>query len=452
MNAPKSPRDFFFNVDYFKYLAILREQKWFILVFCISAISTSIALTYIYSEKYQAAAMIFYRPVESSILRQKSSEAFGAPVPTPSFKVIGQTLRDIVASENILRPVVEELHLDRTEDVYHPVWYQRWYQGAKDFIKEYSSKLMMILRYGRIIEEDPVSKAIIGLRETIEISATKESYVFVLSVKDKYPQRAAMIVDIVGNTLVEWLKSQDKDPATERYKILGEQMAIKEKDMKSLHRERESLLSKAGIVSVRDETDKGVKNIYEMELESERLSSLMQEKRKKIEKYIDEESKRGKAYVNPSDLKRMQSEKLFDEIELDGLAGKQSVLKGSIAAKKGQLQKLTSVQQKLDDLDIRVEAETRDYQHLKDMYLESFERIATVKSVALVMHRAAVPGKPVSPIKLYHVGLTAVLSLIFSTGLIYVLAYFNIRIFFTSKGVRARSDNMGKSDTEQSNG
>lgn len=49
------------------------------------------------------------------------------------------------------------------------------------------------------------------------------------------------------------------------------------------------------------------------------------------------------------------------------------------------------------------------------------------------MTPAMVPAKPVQPIKIYHVGLTLALSLALSIGLVYVFAYFNIRVFFASR-------------------
>ena len=99
------------GMEFSRYLAIIKRHWSFILVFTLASVVSALALTFALSERYMAGAAIFYHPTEMSILRQKETEAFGAPVPMAPFKVIGQTLRDALKSEAILRQVVEELGL-----------------------------------------------------------------------------------------------------------------------------------------------------------------------------------------------------------------------------------------------------------------------------------------------------------------------------------------------------
>ena len=60
-------------------LSVLLKQKTFILMFCLSAILTSLALTYIVSDKYESATTISFRPQEVIRLKAQESQAFGAP-------------------------------------------------------------------------------------------------------------------------------------------------------------------------------------------------------------------------------------------------------------------------------------------------------------------------------------------------------------------------------------
>ena len=303
---------------------------------------------------------------------------------------------------------------------------------------------MMILKYGRVIEEDRTVKTIVGLRKYLEISATKESYIFVLQVKDKYPGRAAAIVDVAGETIVEWLKSQDHEPAEKMYHQLEAQTLEKERELKTLRGDREKLLKSRNVISVQEEADKGVKMLYDLEQEAERFAALSEEKKKKIAQFGAESRLKRRVLVNPGDMKRMQSEKIFEEIDLEGLTARLSSTRKSIAELKNKLQGLNAAQSSIEALDLRIDSVTRDYQQLKDMNLESYERLNSVESEARVMHKATVPARPSQPIKIYHVGLTAGLSLLFSSGLVYMLAFFNVRIFFSSSGMRARSSPAGK--------
>ncbi len=439
MSERRDPFKFLFNIDFRKYVTILAQQKSFVLIFCLSACLCSLALTYVFSEKYETGVAIFYRPIETSLLRQKDIETFGAPAPTPQFKIIFQTLQDILRSEVILKPVVNELGLDKKEvTIYDPLWYKRWYQQTKNFAKEQLSNLKLILKYGRIIKEEPLVSTIEGLRKRIMIMAAKDSYVYLLVIKDKDPERAAAIVDTAGRILVNWLKEQDKNPAEDKYRQLKEQLNEKEKEIEKLRADLEELLVQNKVVSVQEETTKGVNSLYELELEVIRLKAQIEEKRKEITELRLATEKKSKSYVHPEDIKKMESEILFKEIELESLLKRDEFISSSIKDLKARLDQLPSLDRKIKNLNMRIEASMREYNHVNDFYVEALGQATTVQSEIRVLHNAIVPTKPVQPIKAYHVGLTAFLSLFLSVGLVYVFAFFNIRIFFTSKGVRGR--------------
>jgi len=434
----RNPYKFLFDIDFRKYYEILVKQKGFIFVFCLSSVLSSLGLTYVFSEKYIAATNIYYRPLERSLLRQKDIEAFGAPVPSAPFNVIIQSLQDIIRSETILRPVVETLDLDKTVKVEYSTWYKRWYHNSKDFVKEQLSNLSSLLKYGRIIEEDATFGAIKGFRKSIFIKTTKDSYVYVLGVKDKYPERAAIIVDTVGRYLVDWLKEQDQNPAQQKCIQLNKQLQEMEKKINELRKEREELLMQGDFIAIAEERAEGVRSIYAMEQEAIRVKAQIEEKRKKVSELNRELQKKSATYVNPDDVKKMESDRLFTQIELEGLLAKIDFQQSSIMQLRTKLQKLPSLQKKADNLDMQINAATRIHLHLTDLHIEALSKANSAESEIKVLHQAVVPRIPVQPIKIYHVGLTAVLSLFFSTGLIYVLAFFNIRTFFSSKGLKGR--------------
>ncbi len=439
MSEQRDPFKYLFNIDFRKYVTILMQQKSFVLVFCLSACLCSLALTYVFSEKYETGVPIFYRPLETSLLRQKDTETFGAPAPTPPFKVIIQTLQDILRSEVILKPVVNELGLDKEEvTVYDSLWYKRWFQQTKDFAKEQLSNLRSILKHGRVIEEEPLVRAIKGLRKGLKLKATKDSYIYYLVIKDKYPERAATIVDTAGQILVNWLKDQEKNPAEDKYRQLREQLNEKEIEIEKLRTELEALLVQNKVVSVPEETTKGVNSLYELELEIIRLKAQIEEKRKEVTELRLAAEKKSKSYIHPEDIKKMESEILFKEIDLESLLKRSEFITTSIKDLKARLDKLPSLDRKIKNLNMRIEACTREYNHLNDFYVEALGQATTTQSEIRVLHNAVVPSKPVQPIKAYHVGLTAFLSLFLSVGLVYVFAFFNIRIFFKSMGVKGR--------------
>ncbi|MGH8526074.1 MAG: hypothetical protein ACREXY_18290, partial [Gammaproteobacteria bacterium] len=75
-----------------------------------------------------------------------------------------------------------------------------------------------------------------------------------------------------------------------------------------------------------------------------------------------------------------------------------------------------------------LEAAKRDYTILSGSLQETVIRQSTAQS-ELRTHKARVPELPRSPIKIYHVGLAALLAAIVSIGLAYVFSYFEIKFF-----------------------
>lgn len=430
------------GVDIQKYLDVLAKQKAFILVFVLSAILSSLSLTYITSKKYEAATTIFYRPIEMSMLRAREIESFGAPVPTPPFKVIMQTLRDAVKNESVLRPVVGELELDKSIKAEYSSWYKRWFYETKDFVRSRISDLWQLLKYGWLIEEDSTVEAITTLRKNIDIVATRDSYIYVLKVKDKHPERAARIVDAAGQRLIEWLKSEQQSASYKRLQELQKQLVDQENEIRALRAEREDLLNENNLVSIAEETTKGVANLYEMELENVRISAQIEKKQEEVAEYEEKIQAGSKVAVRSEDFKTMVSNKLFGEIDMKGLIAQKDFLKSSIRDQKSRLQQLPVLQSKLDDLEMKISAATREHQHFKDFYTEVFTDVTTSPGETRVLHGAIGSLRPVQPIKVYHVGLTAFLGLMLSIGLVYVLDFLNIRVFFSGrdgKGISGKS-------------
>lgn len=94
-------------------------------------------------------------------------------------------------------------------------------------IKEYGGYAWMLLKYGRIIKENVTAAAVEELRNNIKVK-NRDSYVFHLYVRDKYPERAALITDRLGKILANWLLEFDRQPGRMRQEQL--QTLLEEKN------------------------------------------------------------------------------------------------------------------------------------------------------------------------------------------------------------------------------
>jgi len=413
------------GTDFQKFIKTLAKRKGFIIVFFLSATLFSLGLTYFVSEKFLAAITIFYRPVEASLLRLRETESFGAPVPSAPFKVISQTLRDAVRNEAVLRPVVEKLNLNQKIEVEYTIWYEHWYHYTKSCIKNRLLEAWQLLKHGRLIEEEPKIAAIKRLRKNIDIVTTRDSYIHILKVKDKYPTRAAKIADLAGQEMVEWLNKQQQGSAEERAHQLEPRVKNKENEIAGMRELRKSILEENGLVSILEETTKALINLYQLELDKLRISAQIEKEETQVAAYQEAAPEESSTYIQSEDIKSLRSQKLFGEIELKGLKAERKFMEDSITDLKDRLAKLPSLQKRLDMLDMNIASAMREHEHLKDLHTEASAQIQATQSETRVLHTAVVPSAPVQPIKIYHVGLTGVLSLILAAGLAFLMDFFS---------------------------
>ncbi len=460
-----------FMFSSWEYLEPLRKHASFIYVFVVSAILTALALTYIYSEKYEAMTTIVFSPEEVTRLKFKAqeSEAFGAPMPAVDFKVIGKTLQELAKGQRLLRDVVAKLGLDAVEEkVYTGPWYILYYEMFKDYGKEYAIKAWSFLKYGRIPEPDPTAEAVKELAGQIEIK-NQDSYVFVLTVRDKYPDRVALIADTLAQGLVDMLEKEDIGPAGDKMRQLEALLAEKGREIAGYREDIQSLLDSNQMTSVSREIERGLEQLYGLLSERTVLEAEIEQNKRKIASLDAKLTLKGgvaggstgrsrqvaalnpqvrgqdgravgasRERIQPEDFKQMASDKVFTEIKVDGLRARYASLQASISELEAWLKDLPALQLRIDQLETDVDRANEEYGLISVALQELAVREVDVLSELKIQHAATIPTAPVTPIKIYHVGLAALLGLFVVVGLVYVFSYFNIRLFMPSRGAKGR--------------
>lgn len=421
------------KIDIRDYTEVLSQQKWFIIVFCMTAMVSSLAITYVVSEKYVAGVTILYRPVQTTLLSNKVTEVFGSPVPAIPFKIIMQTLRDIAANAKVLRPVVLEFGLDKKIDPVYDGWFDKKFQEGKRWLKSNIIDLWTILKYGKVVSEDPTIDAIVKLRENINVEATKDSFIYILTVRDKFPKRAAMIADLVAKNLVDLLREEYQEPAEQKVLKFKNHLERKETEISKFREEKKNILESNGIASLSDETSRGVDNFYEMQIDLTRINSRIKMTQKRIYEIEKRLQKKTRNFLQTEDYKKLMSDKVFEQIELNGMVAQSNYLQFAIEELENKLQLLPDLQKKIEKLEMKIRSAIKGYEHFKDFYTEAFAQVLTARESLYILHAAILPAKPSQPIKIYHVGLAGFLSLLISTSLCYVFDYLNIRIFVKNK-------------------
>ena len=430
----------------------LRENRGFIAIFVLSAVLTALALTYAYSERYRSEVTIFFKPSEVTHLSSHSIQALGSPFPYTLFKVVAQTVIGLVDSDGLLRRVVLELRLDAKEpkDFSGP-WYIRLYKELKYWLAELAGDAWQLVKWGRFIEEDPVEQAIAQVRKSIKVR-NDDSYVFTLQVTAKSPERAAATADALGAALVEVLAQDNRRASSKRGEELATLRNAKLREIEGIESRMQNLLANLGVASIQQEIEAVTGRASTLlQQRSDTIADLQQSEGKEAElgrrlalsgiqpvAQQDGAGLRRSNRITPDDYAKLTSDKLAAGVATAALRarlGSMDRLYGGIVPR---LQQLNAAQAEHDLMSTQLQAAKRDYAALNDSYQETVIKNASGQSELHIQSKATLPNEPVSPVKIYHVGMAGFLSALIAIGLAFVFDYFGIRFFPPPAGGRHR--------------
>jgi len=475
------------------YLGVIARQKHLILTFCLSAALTSLALTYIFSEKYLASTTILYRPKEAVRFQPKQQEALGFPTPFVSYDSIGNTLEELAKSDAITTRVVQELNLDKPAKA--PGGFRGLVRSVKEGVKDVLGKGWQILKYGRIIHEDPFIAAVHKLQANIGIKPTKKAYTFQLQALDSDPQRAAVVVDTEARVLAQFLSNEnvrsaqhetqqlqerlqqnqrevaearstlEKFKRSTRVASLSEQISLQLKAVSNLDEElaktevelhslqqkhnelRASLAEQQQFVKyLSTTTDNPVVQDLRLELSKievqragllERLTpenpevktldargaEIRQRLKSEVEKIVSSESTR----LNDI-YQKILADALTTEADLQAAAAKRQSLQEAMGRAHAQVAALSGSEARLAELTLTLDTAERSYKLLNQAYEEARIGETMGASEVGILHPALRPSSPVRPIKIIHVAVSALMSLVLAVGFVFFLNYFDSSI------------------------
>jgi uncharacterized protein involved in exopolysaccharide biosynthesis len=427
----------------------LREHRAFITVFILSAMLSALALTYIYSERYRAENVLYFKTSVVPRLVPNSTEAFGSPVPSITYKIILQTITGLVESDAILRGIVTDLHLDYREPRdYSGPWYVRDAKvlmfGLADFMSDVSS----YLSFGRIIEPDPVSSAISGLRKQIKV-VNNDSYLYILQVNARTPQLAASIADHLGVALLDLLRRNDLASSGTESKDAVALRDAKLREIEDIETKIRDLLTNTQVVSIKEEIDQITQRASKLQQDrSATLADLRQSDAKvaglaeKLRLPGSPEAARDDGSpathrlgrLTAVDYAKLTSDKLEAEVNSRALRGRLDSLERSYAALVARFQVLNQTQAEDDVMTVRLKSAARDYATLTDVVAQTAIKTASGPSELRIQEKAQIPRAPLSPIKMFHVLAAGGLAAMIAIGLAYVFDFFDIRLFLPPGG------------------
>ena len=255
-----------------RYKAIIGRRKGLIITFCLTAALTSFGLTYVMSERYQAIATVLYQPKETVSFQAKAKDALGFPLPLVPLETIANTLEDIVKGDVILEKTVRTLRLDvKIPPPLDESPTMEFIRNAKDWVQDIRRQTIEILKYGRLIPDNPMRNAMEGLGQNVVVRRTNKAYTFRLEVRDQYPARAAKIAETLANLLSDYLVEEQVKTARESRTNIDGRLLKTSAEVRELRNKLRDLKFSTGISSLDEEIDLKLKTINSFEEDRSKL-------------------------------------------------------------------------------------------------------------------------------------------------------------------------------------
>ncbi len=477
------------------FFAIIARQKYVILTFVLSSTLASLALTYVISEQYLAYSTMLYQPNDAVTFRPKETSALGFPTPVVSLESIGNTIDEMIKSDGVLSRIVQTLHLDVRRPRQDPNLLVHLFRTTKDTAKAWGTKGWQLMRYGRVLPDDPFASAMANLQKNLNVRRTAKAYTFQIEVLDPDPARAALIVDEAADVLASALRDEQVRSASESRESLAGRLHQNEEEIAGLRRQMETFKQDTHVSSLPEELSLKLKTVASFQEEFSRAQNelrALQRRRAELEAQLQTQQQSVKydstTGENPvvEDLKlqiarlqversgllgkyteehqevkavdariaeaqrRLQAEtekvvqsesvrsneiyqklltdRMSTDADISALTARIKAYSGSIGQENSAAQDLTSKEQQLGDLSLRLTSAERSNALISEAYEEAKIAESRAASEITILHKALVPTAPARPIKILHVGLSAALSAIVAIGLTFLLNFFDTSI------------------------
>jgi len=374
------------------YLQPLVRHRLMILLLCLSALVHGTLITYLLSEKYEAAALVLMRPQQEITLGgtmiQKEVLNFpvgGAVQTEPSSK----TYTELLQSRTVAEEVVRRLALDTLARQPDPNYFKELFWRAKSSVREALGSAWQILKYGRVIRLDPFTKAVEDLQKGIVGRPTKNSFVFAITYQGKDPALAARIVNETAAVFVSLLTDLGSHEARHAREFIEQSLHRSAADLDSARHALRDFKEQNQSILFPKETAEKIKVISGLEsslaqLEVE-LSGLTQQF----------------TLSNPK-VAKVQAER--DRLAAD------------IAGRKADLLALPEREARLAVLELAVKAAENNYSFVSKEYDQARIREATNTSDIRIISGAIPPSSPIKPIKIYYALTAFALALVIGVG------------------------------------
>jgi uncharacterized protein involved in exopolysaccharide biosynthesis len=196
---------------------VLRRRVYMILALTIVTAIAGYGISFIKElipEKYEASAIVMVRPnnpirIDTQI---PNKEFMGIPVAqTPVVESASKTYIQIIESPALVSEVVRELKLDQkvTKAETGGILFDRIPVSIRDFFdsaQEYLKDAIALFKYGRVVTDDPFTKAVQDVTKGLQLKSYEDTYVFEIKFSGDNPEVAADIANTTARLFIGFLE------------------------------------------------------------------------------------------------------------------------------------------------------------------------------------------------------------------------------------------------------
>lgn len=394
---------------------VLRRHVFLIFALCIVTMLAGYGVSFISAlipEKYDSSAIVLVRPHDPIKIEPNTSgkEFLDFPVAqSPVIESASKTYIQIIQSPALIAEVVRELGLDHKPKAKAPGgifgYLKPLYEGVASNLKD----AYTVLKYGRLLNDDPFTKAVKDLSKGLMLKSYEDTYVFEIKYSDEDPQTAADVADTVARLFIRFMEdmrsSEGKDAANHLNSELEHSRQRLEEVRESLRKYKEA----HGVFLYQPEYDEKLRVISDLTVELAKLDAS----------YANESLSAGTIDANTYAKKRARLLKILNDNQAD-------------------LASLPTIERELQLRQTDVDVANTTYgtvaKELKDAEIK-----ADAMPEARLISPAFVPRLPSRPRRDIFLGVSLLTGLLVGVALAFFLEYINR----TARGINDIEDFVG---------
>jgi uncharacterized protein involved in exopolysaccharide biosynthesis len=388
---------------------VMRRRASLILALTMVAAVAGYAFSFLIPDRYTASALVLVRPQQPIKMGgvKESKEFLDFPVGnTSAVETASKTYIEIIKSPALIGEVVRELGLDK-EKAQEQAGSGESARLLPVELKQSLNGLIAVLKYGRLIEDDPFTAAVKEVTDSFKLEAYLDTYIFDIKYVAKNPQRAADVANATAKALIQFVDGLRVSEARYQRDHLKTELEQRQRQLNAARERLESYKKTHSIFLYESEYDAKLKVISELEVALAKAEEAL-----------------------------VGSQNTLSTVSL---AARRARLVRSLNEQKAELVPLPGIERELKQLELDVKTADAAYQIVDKEFQEADIKNSYAMPEIGLVSEAVVPRLPSSPRRGYIALASLVGGLVVALGLAFFLEYLNRRI----RGIHDIEDFVG---------